>query len=219
MRLLIDGYNLLHVTHLFGQGALAGTLQGSREALLGFLASALTASQRRTTTIVFDAAGAPPNLPAMVHFDHIEVRYARGYPDADTLLEEIIEQHRSPRGLLVVSSDHRVQRAARRRGAKTTDSGLWHAETQQAIRSRNPKGFVRRDSPVDSNSVAYWAKQFSGADVDELARQLRSPLPSPAPQPPSKAPPPVPGTSHADLGMENPFPPGYGEDLLEDEGT
>ena len=34
MRLLIDGYNLLHASDLFGEGESRGTLRGSRDALL-----------------------------------------------------------------------------------------------------------------------------------------------------------------------------------------
>jgi hypothetical protein len=35
--------------------------------------------------------------------------------------------------LLVVSSDHRVQRAARRRGAKFMDSDTWWAELRRPV--------------------------------------------------------------------------------------
>jgi uncharacterized protein len=60
MPLLIDGYNLLHVTGIFGRGNDLTALHRSREAMLRFLADAIEAGQRRYTTIVFDAAGAPP---------------------------------------------------------------------------------------------------------------------------------------------------------------
>ena len=81
MRLLIDGYNLLHATDLFGHGALAGTLRGSREALLDSLRTRLPEKLRRDTVIVFDAADAPPGLPARYELEGIKVWFARGYAE------------------------------------------------------------------------------------------------------------------------------------------
>lgn len=214
MRLLIDGYNLLHVTDLFGQGASLGTLHGSREALLEFLARTLSAGERRVTTIVFDAAGAPPGLPATIHFDHITARFARNYPDADTLLEEIIEDHRAPRGLLVVSSDHRVSRAARRRGAKTVDSDVWFAERRANMAHRGESS--ARAKGEGGGTTADWIRLFSTPEVAELERQLRQGPTAPRPAPPKKKTKPKPRPTE-EVDLENPFPPGYGDDLLAGE--
>ena len=54
MSLLIDGYNLLHVTGIFGEGPAARSLESSRHALLGFLAKHAVADHT-AVTIVFDA--------------------------------------------------------------------------------------------------------------------------------------------------------------------
>ena len=67
------------------------------------------------TTIVFDAKQAPPGLPHQLDHGGITVIFARGYDDADELIEELIASNSTPRRLTVVSSDHRIQRAARRR--------------------------------------------------------------------------------------------------------
>jgi uncharacterized protein len=211
MRLLIDGYNLLHVTDLFGSGPSAGTLQGSRDALLAYLAASLSAGERRATTIVFDAAGAPPGLPKTVHHEHLTVRYAREYADADALLEVLIEQHRSPRSLLVVSSDHRVQRAARRHGSKYVDSQAWYRDVRakQSARRSDP-----RTRPTSGASVDYWVDEFTSAETEKLEEELRR-VTAPKLKPKSTkrsshAPPNAEGT------FENPFPPGYGDDLLDE---
>jgi predicted RNA-binding protein with PIN domain len=217
MRLLIDGYNLLHVTDLFGRGDALGTLHGSREALLEFLALALTASERRATTIVFDAAGAPPGLPATIHFDHITARFARNYPDADTLLEEIIEAHRAPRGLLVVSSDHRVSRAGRRRGAKTIDSENWFAQQQLAVRQRGESLPTRTRPGKDSGaSAAHWIREFTTPEMADLERQIRQ-TPAATPLPSRQTKPKRTPSNDTSNNLENPFPPGYADDLLADE--
>jgi uncharacterized protein len=217
MRLLIDGYNLLHVTDLFGRGDALGTLHGSREALLEFLALALSAGERRATTIVFDAAGAPPGLPATVHFDHITARFARNYPDADTLLEEIIEDHRAPRGLLVVSSDHRVSRAGRRRGAKTIDSEIWFAQQQGVVRHRGQSAPPHiRPGKESGASAAHWISEFTTPEMVELERQIRQSPPPGTPLPGKSKRKSLPPTD-ASINSENPFPPGYADDLLEEE--
>ncbi len=157
MRLLIDGYNLLHVTDLFGKGDKAGTLAGSREALIAFLVVHLPDKLRPVTTIVFDAAGAPPGLPDRYSRDGMQVRFARGYAEADLLLELVIEQHRAPKSLLVVSSDHRVQRAARSRGADYSDSETWFSHLRQRRTGRS-------DDAIDLSgavmSVDFWVREF-----------------------------------------------------------
>lgn len=209
MALLIDGYNLLHATNIFGDDPAthsggAGSFQRSREALIAFLAASLTDAERAATTIVFDAAGAPPGLPNNYTVEGITVLYARDYPDADTLIEELIEDATAPRGLLVVSSDHRVQRAARRRGAKSVDSDRWHTDLwQRRVELRRSQQKSTPEKPMGQLSkaeIAYWVEQF---DREELPK-----LPPAKPRKKDDQPP----------TFENPFPPGYADDLLEDEG-
>lgn len=186
MAYLIDGYNLLHNTDVFGRGALAGTLQGAREALLELLATTLTERQRQGTTIVFDAAGAPPGLPDAYEHSAMQVRYARDFPDADALLEELIEIERAPRGLTVVSSDHRVQRAARRRGAAWIDSDVWIRE----VRKENSKNIAKMQGRTGSAGVgdsATWSALFNDAPTRAAIEAAeKEPLPK-APQQRSKA--------------------------------
>ncbi len=136
MALLIDGYNLLHVSDIFaGEGA--GTeLHRSRMALLEFLAKSIDLRERNQTTIVFDAAGAPPGLPRRMTHEGMTIHFARRHSDADEMIEELLEQSPAPRELVVVSSDHRVQRAARRRGAVFIDSEQWYAELRAARMKR-----------------------------------------------------------------------------------
>src|SRR5688572_15063768 len=127
MPLLIDGYNLLHATGLFGRGG-AGSFQASRAALLGFLAAAIDATELTHTTVVFDAAEAPPGLARQHTVAGMTVHFAQDYESADDLLEELIARHHAPRKLVVVSSDHRVQRAAKKRRATAVDSHVWYGE-------------------------------------------------------------------------------------------
>lgn len=154
MLLLVDGYNLLHVSGLFGSADGPPTLERSRLALLEFLADKLSPALRKRTTIVFDAAAVPPGLPSHLALAEMAVRFASRQRTADELIEEIIQQEADPRHLTVVSSDHAVQRSARQRGAKFVDSEIWFRELKQstaadasAAQNEKPAGPVGNPFP------------------------------------------------------------------------
>jgi predicted RNA-binding protein with PIN domain len=218
MALLIYGYNLLHVSGIFGAGRGPGGLHRSREALLRFLAAAIDDSERLRTTIVFDAAEAPPGLPRTVTHEQITVHFAANYEDADAMIEELIAQADAPRSLLVVSSDHRIQRAARRRRAKYADSDVWYA---QAVRRRTertrPTRSAKPTGPLSEDEVARWLKEF---DID--ANDFDSMLDAAAESAIDADEPTKPGSPKRDVDshdvvddLRNPFPPGYADDLLD----
>jgi predicted RNA-binding protein with PIN domain len=199
MALLIDGYNLLHVTPLVGK---AGSgLQGSRDALLRFLAATLDDGERAQTTIVFDAADAPAGLPRVVVHQGMTIRYSSEYPDADALIEELIAGNHVPRSLVVVSSDHRLQRAARRRRAQYVDSDAWFADrARQRARNRRPNARPAKPAgDLTAHEVDYWLAQFG---------------PTPEAPPTEGCQPTSTQPEDAD-DIFNPFPPGYGEDVEE----
>ena len=214
MSLLIDGYNLLHVTDIFGDGPAERALESSRNALLGFLAANVQGAARGAVTIVFDAKDAPPGLPRCVSYQGITVHYAAGYAEADELLEELIQLETAPKRLRVISSDHRVQRAARRRGAKAVDSDVWFASVVRERRDPRGSGALQAKPTrsLSADEVEWWLREFGmGADdlsleqepdnlpaVDQASQDNRS------------------RESSEDVDVANPFPPGYGEDLLDE---
>jgi len=125
IRLVIDGYNLLHQTPVMQTGSGAVWLHQQRINLVQQLAKLLTPSERTTTMCVFDAhTDRSPNTTDFV-LDDIRVCFAHHHREADDFIEELIEQHPSPRSLLVVSSDRRIQNAAKYRQAQTTNSREW----------------------------------------------------------------------------------------------
>jgi hypothetical protein len=151
MLLLIDGYNLLQASDIFPAGG-PPSLARSREALLAFLARVLEEPVRRQTTIVFDASQAPPGLPRELTYAEMSVRFAPRKLSADDLLEELIDAAPDPRNLTVVSSDHRVQRAARRRGARFLDSEAWYAEVVAQERHASGSQPSGHDKPAGDRS-------------------------------------------------------------------
>ena len=162
MSLLIDGYNLLNVTGIFGSNPGGPrSFERARYALLDFLADRLTPAECVTTTVVFDAQEAPPGLPHTLVHRGIVVRYAPRSEEADDLIEALILEQTSPRQLTVVSSDHRLQRAARRRRARAVDSDVWFREF---TRTRPAAATADLDSkpatPLSEGEVNAWVEQF-----------------------------------------------------------
>jgi hypothetical protein len=188
MSLLIDGYNLMHAAGLLGRGRARSALESSRLALLNFLSASLAPAELARAIVVFDAAGAPPGLPQTLTHRGLCVRFARGYASADELIEELIRQDSAPRRLTVVSSDHRLQRAAHRRKARAVDSDRWYFET---IEQRS-----QRQQPEPSEP----AKPVTGSGAGELEYWLAR-FDQPGDEPGTKPP------------DEDIFPPGYAEDL------
>lgn len=139
MALLIDGYNLIHGANILGRGVGPRGLERARLALLEFLVASLSEADRNTATVVFDAENAPPGLPRMTTYQGVTVRFSAGYRDADELIEELIGKDSAPRKLTVVSSDHRLHKAARRRKATAIDSDIWYAEMLRR-RAESPVG-------------------------------------------------------------------------------
>lgn len=185
MHLLIDGYNLMHAAGLIGRGVGPGSLERSRLALLNFVAEALDENERQAATVVFDAHGAPRGLPRTLLHRGVTVRFAAEYAEADELIEELIRAESAPRRLTVVSGDHRLQRAARRRRATAIDSERWYEETLRR-RGQQPAAPAPPAKPLEPptpGEVEFWLAQF-----DEFGQ----------------------GRNLSDDGI---FPPGYADDI------
>ena len=129
MRLLIDGYNI--VAPIAGPRIRRGAaidpnwLHRERMLLIRRLVKHLPSDTREQTCVVFDASNPPSDRPSQYTYEGIDIRFAVEYPEADDLIEEIIASHPAPKNLMVVSSDHRIRNAAKRRHCETFDSQKW----------------------------------------------------------------------------------------------
>jgi predicted RNA-binding protein with PIN domain len=193
MTLIIDGYNLLHASGILGRGVGPGGLERSRAALLNFLVESLDARTLARTTVVFDARDPPPGLPRTLAHRALSVRFADPGGDADQVIEELIRADSAPRRLTVVSSDHRLHRAAKRRGAHAVDSDIWYHEIvhKRIDRMRRKTSAAKPSAPPSEGEVHYWLRRFGLESVDDA----------------SSSDPPTGGV----------FPPGYAEDVRDDE--
>ena len=143
---LIDGYNLLHAAGLARDHYAVGAFERQRVKLLNFLAWRLDIDERPRTTIVFDAAEAPTDASRSTHFELMTVLFSPPSTDADTIIEELILLHSNPQQLRVVSSDHRIQLAAKRRRSIIVESDEFFDELS-ARESQSPD-FIAGRSPA-----------------------------------------------------------------------
>ena len=120
--LIIDGYNLLHAAGMARRRYGPGDLERCRGRLLNFLKRHLETAERRDAQIVFDAGKAPGDARRQATEYGMSVLYSDPGEDADTVIEELIRHHSAPRQVIVISSDHRLQRAAKRRRTGFLDS-------------------------------------------------------------------------------------------------
>ena len=157
MTLIIDGYNLLHASGVFGDERGPRGFEKSRLALLDMLV-ALLGEAVDDTIVVFDAARAPDGLPARLSHGGIRVWFAREYPDADSLIEELVEENDAPSSLLVVSGDRRLQAAARRRRASAIDCDAWLADMKARRRARSDHD--AKPAEPGPHDVEAWKRYF-----------------------------------------------------------
>ena len=191
MKTIIDGYNLIFQCGLEGRTRNSRTIELARERLVSVLARRLTLPERENTTIVFDARKLPVKETSAVSKQaSMTIVYAIDHDDADSLIEVLIAKDSVPKQLTVVSSDHRLHKAALRRKATPIDSDEWYEQLLTGNSSSDgPADAGFDDKPVpESLKQIDWAKEFA------------------ADQSPPEGKPPK--------STYNPFPDGYGEDLL-----
>lgn len=168
--LLIDGYNVVSPVGPPGRSPDPNWLHRERMLLLNRLTKHISDGVRGRTCVVFDAANPPRDRPSEFVFESMQVRFAIDYPEADDLIEELIRAHHSPKQLMVVSSDHRIQTAAARRDAKHFDAQPWlddllEGKLHLAIDNRKTtgQGSGENEKPtgqLSDENVSDWMREF-----------------------------------------------------------
>jgi uncharacterized protein len=154
---LIDGYNLYYY---------AKSLYRQEDADLSVAAFCTIVDEwsrqaRQKVSIVFDG-GAPPALRQnQTRFGSVALKFTGQRTDADAAIEEGIASSTAPKLLHVVSSDHRIRRAARRRGCKVQTSDEFWARMARKLTARKPKPEPREKAAgLLSHELEYWLKVF-----------------------------------------------------------
>jgi hypothetical protein len=107
--------------------------------------------------VYFD--GAPPGQPIKRKFGSVTAHFVRQGSSADTAIEQrLMKMGRSARNWTVVSSDRRVQNAARAVHAQVLSSEEFAVQMQDAQTSRQVK--ARQDVNVSPEEVDEWLSLF-----------------------------------------------------------
>ena len=177
MALIIDAYNVLHCTHvlpnryaMISATDLCRLLEQSRWA-------------GRAMAVVCDGVQKPTEAD---YEGEVELVYAGAGGDADSVIEKMIVESDAPRDLTVVSNDRRIQKAARRRRARSMTSERFLQLLVKSTGSRKP--------PTDSKPRAIgstddWLDTFEidHHTVDRIEEQVEAETaPPPESEPPAK---------------------------------
>ena len=190
MSLILDAYNVLHASHV-----LPGKWSDVDAAGLCRMIDRAGVKGGRAS-VVCDGTPNPDLIKRLpeprrsgpeMHYTlgAVELIYAGGGKDADSLIEQMVEDERDPRNLIVISNDRRVQRAARRRGATPMGSEPFLRRLADALRTPtapadakpttepDAEGWIRKfglDKPGDQpeeleSETKHWLREF-GFDED-----------------------------------------------------
>lgn len=174
MRYLIDGYNLLHAMGLLTGKVGPHGLEKARLALLGRLLNdhGLDAA---AVTVVFDASNAPPDAVPEEHYQGLHIVYALD-GEADDVIESLIQRDGAPRKLTIVSDDHRIQRAARRRRCPALGC-LEYLDRMERLGRRKPAAPDAPAKPmgVSEEEARHWLREFADLADDPRIRDALGP--------------------------------------------
>jgi predicted RNA-binding protein with PIN domain len=172
---LVDGYNLLHAMGILKGRAGPSGLHKARLGLLGLL-HAVYGEDSVDVTVVFDAASCASDR-AEENYQGLHIRWAIDHPSADDLIEGLIQHCAAPKQLTVVSDDHRIRDAARRRECKVLgcfDYLEW-LERHRQKRLKDERRQPSKPQQVSDKDSQYWLSQFADLEDSPELKRLSDP--------------------------------------------
>jgi predicted RNA-binding protein with PIN domain len=192
MPVLIDTYNVLHTV-----GVLPPDLAGID---VPGLIRLILAGRYRDQKCILVCDGQPePGGAAAQPEATIAIRYSGRGRSADDLLGQLIRSSTAPRRLVVVSSDHEVQKAARKRRCTALSSAefLQHLVSDtRGGRTGDAAPLRPRPGAMSETQVDRWMRVFD-LDKDPIDLSMAAdavPDVQPAAEPAAQSPKPVPRT-------------------------
>jgi len=153
VQIIIDGYNVL----LRGRraGAIgAAELERLREELTR-KASGYAASREIRITLVFDGqngVGAPAAAPA----GKVKVVFSRPPENADAVIKKMVQGHKQPRNILVVTSDQPLARFVHSCGCQLLSSEAW----QQKMEHGRDEDLAEKHGRINDLNLDEWMRLF-----------------------------------------------------------
>lgn len=168
-KLLVDGYNLMYAIGYAQAGdTRPKALESGRNRLIELLAEHLGPAANQTC-IVFDAGDvAPKGLPKLYQQRSIHLLFSSDYLSADECIQEILQVHSNPKRLVLLSSDHSVQRKGTARGATIRDSEDWKQAmellTDRTLNDKQPAEEAldpsKQNPNLSANDREKWLREF-----------------------------------------------------------
>jgi predicted RNA-binding protein with PIN domain len=152
---IIDGHNLLHTIIKLDELFKPVTDIQMCRIINGFLK--LTG---QTGELIFDGSG-PKEKNAYENLSHLEVFFAGGGMDADTIIENKIKADSAPKRLIIVSSDRRLRKAALvRKAASIKSDEFWTALNKQLDKKRPEREPDAKRQGLSESETKHWLKIF-----------------------------------------------------------
>lgn len=118
VRILVDGYSLLHNWPELAPGRPRHS-EAARDALIEML-SQYQDVKGEPVTIFFDGSGAPPNVPKKTSSRAVEVLFSRAGQTADDMIERAVHRFQEYGEVLVVTNDRAERETVSGFGGMTT---------------------------------------------------------------------------------------------------
>lgn len=156
MPYVIDGHNLLHSIQKMSEGS-----EQISDVQLCRIINEYLKFTRKKGEIVFDGTG-PRDKSIFDNISNLEVLFAGLGTDADTVIENKIKANTAPRRLTVVSSDRRVQSAARARRATAVKALIFWNDLCKRLshRKKTPKEPLAKYKGLTESETEHWLKFF-----------------------------------------------------------
>ena len=183
--LVIDAYNALHVEGVLAPesaglelDSLASLISRSRYAAddVWLVCDAMPrASVRKEVPLAQTDGPCGSRVPGLqVPCGGARILYAGHGRSADSAIEVIVRTVTAPRRVLVVSSDHAVQKTARKRGCRAIDSSEFIGHLAFDSRSTPRPSPGRLSAPLSSEEVEEWVSHFGVGTTAPTERPSRA---------------------------------------------
>ena len=176
MPVLVDTYNLLHITGILPPEYAGIDVHG--------LAAMIARSRyrRQQVTLICDGTPRSRESSADAPSSRLRIVYAGPGREADDEITDLIDRDSAPRRLLVISNDHRIRQHARRRKARTLACETFLRrlvlDARHASPGRKQASPRRPIEPLDEKQITAWYREF-GINDHTSPPASHPPAPSP----------------------------------------